>query len=98
MGIVSAIIALLRAVPSLERLFLKISDGVKEARAKERFNAKLNHIDAAIAAARDGGGVWDGQGTQWSEGVARTPPIPEGSTLRTSVDEGSIEESSRTGV
>ena len=44
MGIISAIIALLRAVPSLERLFLKVSDGIREAQAKERFDAKLTHI------------------------------------------------------
>ena len=98
MGIISAIVALLRAVPSLERLFLKISDGVREARAKERFNAKLNHIDAAIAAARDDGGVWDGQGTQWSEGVDRTPPIPEGGTIRARVDEGGVKDSGGTGI
>jgi len=39
MGFISAIIALLRAVPSLERLFLKVADGVREAKAKARFNA-----------------------------------------------------------
>ena len=96
MGIVSAIVALLRAVPSLERLFLKVSDGVREARAKDRFNAKLNHIDAAIAAAR--GGVRDGEGIEWSEGIDRTPAVSEGSTLRASVDESGVRESRRTGV
>tara|TARA_R100000808_G_scaffold23263_1_gene51431 strand:+ start:960 stop:1250 length:291 start_codon:yes stop_codon:yes gene_type:complete len=96
MGIISAIIALLKAVPSLERLFLKIADGVKEARAKERFNAKLDHIDAALAAARDNGGVWDGQGAQWSEGADRTPAVPEGSTTRATVDEIGLKESSGT--
>ena len=48
MGIISAIVALLRAVPSLERLFLKISDGVREARAKERFDAKLTLITLCV--------------------------------------------------
>lgn len=95
MGIISAIIALLKAVPSLERLFLKIADGVKEARAKERFNAKLDHIDDAIAAARRDR-LRDGQGTQWSEGTDRTPPVPEGSTTRATVDEIGLKESSGT--
>tara|TARA_R100001443_G_scaffold91173_2_gene97799 strand:- start:887 stop:1171 length:285 start_codon:yes stop_codon:yes gene_type:complete len=94
MGIISAIIALLRAVPSLERLFLKIADGVKEARAKERFNAKLNHIDDAIAAHR----LPDGAGVEWSAGVDRAPPLPEGGTFRTSLDGGGVEESSGTGI
>ena len=93
MGIVSAIIALLRAVPSLERLFLKIADGVKEAKARERYNAKMSDIDAAIAAARDDG-VRDGEGTQWSEGVDRSPPVSEGGTIRARMDKGGVEESS----
>tara|TARA_Y100001938_G_scaffold65969_1_gene91610 strand:+ start:349 stop:633 length:285 start_codon:yes stop_codon:yes gene_type:complete len=94
MGIISAIIALLRAVPSLERLFLKIADGVKEARAKERFNAKLNHIDDAIAAHR----LPDGAGAQWSAGVDRTPAVSEGGTIRARVDEGGVKESGGTGI
>ena len=92
MGIISAIVALLRAVPSLERLFLKISDGVREAKAKERFNAKLDHIDSAIAAHR----LPDGAGVEWSEGVDRTPAVPEGGTIRARVDEGGVKESSGT--
>ena len=95
MGIISAIIALLKAVPSLERLFLKIADGVKEARAKERFNAKLDHIDDAIAAARRDR-LRDGEGTQWSEGTDRTPAVSEGGTIRARVDEGGDKESSGT--
>ncbi len=95
MGIISAIIALLKAVPSLERLFLRIADGVKEAKAKERFNAKLDHIDDAIAAARRDR-LRDGEGTQWSEGTDRTPPVPEGSTLSATVDEIGLKESSGT--
>jgi len=97
MGIVSAIIALLRAVPSLERLFLRIADGVKEAKARARYDAKMSDIDAAIAAARDDG-VRDGAGTQWSEGVDRSPPVSEGGTVRARVDEGGIEESRGTGI
>ena len=93
MGLVSAIIALLKAVPSLERLFLKIADGVREAQAKARYDEKLGSIDAAIAAANSGG-MPDGAEAGWSEGVDRTPAIPEGSTLRARVDEGGIKESS----
>lgn len=91
MGIVSAIIALLRAVPSLERLFLKIADGVREAQAKARYDEKLGNIDAAIADAR--GGMPDRAEVGWSEGVDRSPTIPEGRTIRARVDEGGVEES-----
>lgn len=52
MGFVSAIVALLRAVPSLERLFLKIADGIKEANAKNRYAAKVDRIDALIDGVR----------------------------------------------
>ena len=94
MGIVSAIIALLKAVPSLERLFLKIADGVREAQAKERFDAKLTHIDNAMRSAR--GGMLHSEENEWSEGVDRSPAISEGSTIRARVDEGGITESSGT--
>jgi len=91
MGIVSAIIALLKAVPSLERLFLKIADGVREAQAKARYDEKLTHIDNAMRLAR---GMPDRSEAGWSEGVDRTPTIPEGSTLRARVDERGVKESS----
>jgi hypothetical protein len=95
MGIVSAIVALLKAVPSLERLFLKVADGIREAKAKGRYDEKLTHIDNAIRLA---GGVRDNEGTEWSEGVDRSPPVPEGGTVRARVDEGGIEESRGTGI
>ena len=52
MGFISAIVALLRAVPSLERLFLRIADGILEANAKNRYDAKVDHIDALIDGVR----------------------------------------------
>jgi hypothetical protein len=97
MGLISAIIALLKAVPSLERPFLRIADGVKEAKAQARLDAKLGNIDAAIAAARSGG-VWDGEGTEWSLDPDRSPPVPESGTTRTRVDESGVAESRGTGI
>ena len=94
MGIVSAIIALLKAVPSLERLFLKIADGVREAQAKARYDEKLTHIDNAMRSAR--GGMLHSEENEWSEGVDRSPAISEGSTIRANLDEGGITESSGT--
>jgi len=95
MGFISAIVALLRAVPSLERLFLKIADGVREAKAKSRYEAKLDHIDSVIDSAR-ANGVRDDEGTGWSEDPDRSPPVSEGSTTRARVDESGIKESSGT--
>lgn len=89
MGIVGAIVALLRAVPSLERLFLSISNGLKEANAKVRYEEKLNTIDAAVDAHS-----LSGVEVEWSEGIDRSPPVSDSSEGSTSFHEGSVEKSS----
>ena len=96
MGLISALIALFKAVPSLERLFLKVSDGIREAQAKERFDAKLTHIDAAINSAR--GGMLHTEENEWSEGVDRSPAISEGRTIRATVYERCLEDGRSTRV
>ena len=48
MSLISAIVAVCKSLPILERLFLQIADGIKEAKAKARYEAKLDHIDAAM--------------------------------------------------
>ena len=92
MGIIKAIVALLRAVPSLERLFLMIADNVKETKAKARYEKKLDRIDSAIASAR--GGMLHSSTNEWSEDPDRSPPVPEGGTINATVDESGIRESS----
>ena len=52
MGLISALVALLKAVPSLERLCLQISDAVREANAKKRYDAKVDRIDALVDGVR----------------------------------------------
>ena len=89
MGIIKAIVALLRAVPSLERLFLSISDGIREANAKVNYEEKLDNIDAAVDAHR-----MSGIKVKWSEGVDRSPPVSDSSEGSTSFHEGSVEKSS----
>ncbi len=96
MGLISAILALLKAVPSLERLFLKIADGVKEANAANRYEDKLDSIDAAIADAR--GGMLHSSKNEWSEDPDRSPPVPEGSTISTEVDASGTGDSGETGI
>ena len=88
MGLVSAIVALCKAVPILERLFLGVADAVREAKAKARYEAKLDHIDAAMHNASSIGGVLHTTKNEWSEDPDRSPTVPEGVTLRASVDEG----------
>ena len=48
MSLVGAIVALCKAMPVLERLFLSVSDAIREAKAKARYDAKLTHIDNAM--------------------------------------------------
>jgi hypothetical protein len=47
-GVISAIVSLIRALPILERLLIRISDGVREAKAKERYESKLVRIDSRV--------------------------------------------------
>ena len=48
MSLISAIVAVCKSLPILERLFLQIADGIKEAKAKARYEAQLDRIDAAM--------------------------------------------------
>tara|TARA_B100001250_G_scaffold387267_1_gene384488 strand:+ start:571 stop:783 length:213 start_codon:yes stop_codon:yes gene_type:complete len=48
MNWISAIVALIKAVPILERLFNLVSDRFHEAKAKSRYEEKLDSIDDAM--------------------------------------------------
>ncbi len=93
MGIVSALVALLRAVPSLERLFLRVSDQLREAKAKNRYDAKLDAIDTAMR----NHGLPDGNGgVRQHEETDGTPSVSEGGIQRTGLHTGRTEDDSRT--
>ena len=96
MGIISAIIALFKAVPSLERLFFQISDGLREAKAQNRLDEKLTHIDNAMRVARSG--LLHSTKNEWSEDPDRSPPVSEGGTTRATMDEGSTGGGGKIGV
>ncbi len=81
MGLVSAIVALCKAVPILERLFLGVADAVREAKAKARYEAKLDHIDDAFNAF-----VLPDGGVEQRRGVDQPSAVPGGSDKRTGVD------------
>lgn len=91
MGIIGALVSLLRAVPVLERLLTKLTSAAREQKATKRHDEKLAHIDDAVDAAIDaahGGGLLHTEETEWNQGVDRSPTIPEGRTIRATVDEG----------
>lgn len=85
------LLAILRAVPSLERLFLHIGEEIKSYRAEGKHEEELDHIDAAIAAARSG--VQDSRisSFEWSLDLDRAPSVSKGSTTSTGVHSISIE-------
>ena len=92
MQIVSAIIALAKAVPVLERLFLSVADGIREARAKARYEAKFDHIDAALRLH----GLPDAGGVQQHQEADSTSGVPESGVSRASVHGGRTEDNRRT--
>ena len=96
MGLLNAIIALFKAVPSLERLFFQISDGIREAKAQNRLSEKLTHVDNAIRLAR--GGMLHSTKNEWSEDADRSPTVSEGSTTSARVDEGSTGDGGKAGI
>ncbi|MDD9866041.1 MAG: hypothetical protein OXS32_06835 [Verrucomicrobiales bacterium] len=92
MQIVSAIIALAKAVPVLERLFLSVADGIREAKAKSRLEAKLDHIDAAMRLH----GLPDGSRVQQHQAFDSAPRVPESGVQRAELYEGRIKDNRRT--
>jgi len=83
MGFISALVAMLRAVPVLERLVLQVADAVKEAKAKNRYEAKLDHINAAMR----NHGLPYGARVQQRKEVNSAPPISKSSVSRTGLYE-----------
>ena len=84
MGVVSAIIALCKAVPVLERLFLGVADGIREVKAKSRYEAKLDRIDAAVDLHR----VPDDEGVEWCGGTDQPPTVSGGRNKCACMDKG----------
>ena len=78
-------------MPVLERLLTKLTSAAREQKATKRHDEKLANIDSAVDAAIDaarGGGMLHVEENEWNQGVDRSPPIPEGRTIRATVDEG----------
>ena len=79
------LLALLRAVPSLERLFVNIGEQLKQHREEKKYNEELAHIDAAMSNALTG--VQDNRisGPEWNLDVDRSPAVSDGSEDGTGV-------------
>jgi len=93
MGIVSAIVALLKAFPSLERLISDSLDGYREWAAEERRAQKHRDIDDAVdffAKLRD-------SKNERGAGDDGSPAVPGGGQGGAGLDTGSAEEAGRHG-
>ena len=84
MGLGSAIAALCKAVPVLERLLFSVVDAVREAKAKARYEAKLDHIDDAVDRHR----VPNDEGVEWCGGTDQSPTVPGGGKKCACLDKG----------
>ena len=91
MGLVKAILALFKAFPILERLFMHISDAVKEANAAKRYEDKLTHIDNALRIH----GLPHSK-VRKRQGTDGTSSIPKSSDSRTGIHKASDENDSST--
>jgi len=93
MSLISAIVALCKALPVLERLFLSVSDAIREAKAKARYNAKLTHIDNAMRLH----GLPDGSGrVRQHEKTDGAPSVSESGNAGAGLHQGRAADNSRT--
>jgi len=90
MSLISAIVAVCKSLPILERLFLQVADGIKEAKAKARYNAKLDHIDTAMRLH----GLPYGGRVQQHEKADGTSAVSESRVSRAGLHEGRAENDS----
>ena len=81
MGFIGALVSVCKAMPVLERLVCSLADAVREAKAKSRYEAKLDHIDSALDAF-----ILPDGGVEQRRGVDQPPAVPGGSDKRTGVD------------
>lgn len=93
MSLVGAIVALCKALPTLERLFLSVSDAIREAKAKARYEAKLTHIDNAMRLHGLPYGAGRVQQHQTPDGA---PSVSKGSVSRAGLHQGRAADNSRT--
>lgn len=93
MSLISAIVALCKALPVLERLFLSVSDGIREAKAKARYDAKLTHIDNAMRLHGLPYGAGRVQPHQEADGASA---IPKGGNAGTGLHQGRAADNRRT--
>ena len=94
MQFIGAIVALVKAVPALERLFLSVADAIREAKAKERYEAKLDHIDAAVRLH----GLPDASGVQQHQEADSAPAVPQSGVQRTGLHTGCTKDDRGTGM
>lgn len=73
MGLIKAILVLFRAFPALERLFVQVSNAVREANAAQRYEDKLTHIDNAMRVH----GLPDNAKVRERQGTDGTPAVSE---------------------
>jgi hypothetical protein len=95
MAILRLICAILKAVPVLERLFLAVAKQYKEKVASERYQDKLDFIDAIVD---KHGELPDNSETKQREGTDGASPVPRCCKSGTGVDKGRAKKGGRARV
>jgi hypothetical protein len=93
MGVISAIVALMKAFPSLERLISESLDGYRKWAAEERRAQKHRDIDDAVDFFAK---LPDGE-TGGSAGDDESPAVPGGGQGGAGLDAGGAQEAGRHG-
>mgnify|MGYP003110872569 CR=1 FL=1 len=93
MGILKLIASLIKAVPILGRLFLKIDEFRKETKAQKRYEEKIDFINDAVDRV-NGSGLCDDEAEQCRRD-GRTPPVSGCCKSRTRLDKGSTQKISK---
>jgi hypothetical protein len=97
MGILRLIASILKAVPVLGRLFLRLADEQKEKKAQTRYEEKLDHIDDAVDKYHRAG-VRDGDKAEQRGEPDAAPPVPDSGQRSPGVDKSGPKKSSGTRV
>ena len=90
MGLIKAILVLFKAFPVLERLFVQVSNAVREANAAQRYEDKLTHIDNALRVH----GLPDNAKVRERKGTDSASAVSESSVSRTGLHTASNENNS----
>ena len=89
MGFIKAIATLINAFPALAKFLERLNSAIKEKNARERYEKKVDAIDAAVRAANSG---MSARSVEWGGSDAGTSAVSSGGDGSTTVHDGRSKE------